>query len=141
MGSSLSPIIADLVMQDLEVHIWNSLNSSLSIYYRYVDDILLGAHENDIKYIFNKFNNYHNRLKFTIEYEKNHCLSFLDLSIKTEKKKIIIDWFHKNLFGPLPIFLLESPDVPQNRHNKYSCRSGNLFITPYVLQKKLEISY
>jgi len=29
MGSPLSPIIADLVMQDLEVHILNSLNLSL----------------------------------------------------------------------------------------------------------------
>jgi len=89
-GSPLSPIIADLVMQDLEVHVLNSLNSSLPIYYRYVDDILLADHENDINYIFNKFNNYHNRLKFTIEYEKNRCLSFLDLSIKTEEMKIII---------------------------------------------------
>jgi len=44
-----------------------------------------------------RYNNYHNRLKFTIEYE-NHCLSFLDLSIKTEKMKII-DWFHKNTFS------------------------------------------
>jgi len=86
MDSPLSPIIADLVMQNLEVHVLNSLNSSLPIYYRYVDDILLIAHENDINYIFNKFNNY-NRLKLTIEYEKNHCFSFLDLSIKTEKNE------------------------------------------------------
>jgi len=85
MSSPLSPIIADLVMQDLEVHILNSLNSSLSIY-RYVDDILLAAHENDIKHIFNKFNNYHDRLKFTIEYEKNHCLSFLDLNQNRKKE-------------------------------------------------------
>jgi len=99
MGSPLSPIIADLVMQDLEVHILNSLNYSLPIYYRYVDDILLAAQENDIQHIFNKFNNYHDRLKFTIEYEVNHCLSFLDLLIKTEKKRIVIDWFHKDTFS------------------------------------------
>jgi len=93
MGSPLSPIIADLVMQDLEVHILNSLNLNLPIYYRYVDDILLAAHKNDINHIFNKFNNYHNRLKFTIEYEKNYCLSFLDLSIKREKKKLSLIGF------------------------------------------------
>jgi len=57
MGSYLSSIIADLVMQDLEVHVLNSLNSSLPISYRYIDDILLAAHENDINYIFNNRKN------------------------------------------------------------------------------------
>jgi len=91
MGSPLSLIIADLVMQDLEVHIFNSLNSSLPIYLS-LDDILLATHENDIKYIFDKFNNYHNRLKFTIEYENNHCLSFLD-QLKQKKRKLsLIDF-------------------------------------------------
>jgi len=46
-----------------------------------------------------KFNNYHNKLKFTIEYERNHC-SFLDLSLTVKKKKeIIIEWFHKDTFS------------------------------------------
>jgi len=49
------------------------------------------APEDDINDIFKKFNDYHNRLKFTIEYESNHCLSFLDLLLKVEKKEIIID--------------------------------------------------
>jgi len=86
-----SPIIADLTMQDLEEHVLSSLKIKLSIYYRYVDDILLAAPEDDINDIFETFNNYHNRLKFTIEYESNH-LSFLNFLFKVqEKKEIIID--------------------------------------------------
>jgi len=72
-------------MQDLEKHVLSSLKIKLPIYYRYVDDNLLAAPEDDINDIFETFNNYHNRLKFTIEYESNHCLSFLDL-LKVEKK-------------------------------------------------------
>jgi len=33
-----------------------------------------------------KFNNYHNKLKFTIEYERNHC-NFSDLSLTIKKKR------------------------------------------------------
>lgn len=43
MGSPLSPIIADLVMQDLEEKALNSIGLSLPLYYRYVDDIILAA--------------------------------------------------------------------------------------------------
>jgi len=48
MGFPLSPIIADLVMQNLEEHVLSSLKIKLPIYYRYVDDILLTAPEDDI---------------------------------------------------------------------------------------------
>jgi len=40
MGSPLSPIIADLVMRDLEENVLNSLNIRPIMYYRYVDDII-----------------------------------------------------------------------------------------------------
>jgi len=100
MGSPLSPIIADLVMQDLEEQVLSCLKTKLPFYFRYVDDILLTAPRDDINDIFEMFNNYHNRLKFTIEYESNYCLSFLDLLLKVgEKNEIIIDWFHKNTFS------------------------------------------
>jgi len=41
MGSPLSPIIADIVMQDLEKML-NSLDFDIS-FYRYVDDIIIIA--------------------------------------------------------------------------------------------------
>jgi len=100
MGSPLSPIISDLVMQDLEEQVLSCLKIKLPFYYRYVDDILLTAPREDINDVVEMFNRYHNRLKFTIEYESNHCLSFLDLLLKVgDKNKIIIDWFHKSTFS------------------------------------------
>jgi len=48
--------------------------------------------------ILDKFNNYHDRFKFTIEYEDNHCINFLDLSLLIIDNKIQIDWFHKKTF-------------------------------------------
>lgn len=99
MGSPLSPIIADVVMQDLEEKVLSSLIAKPLFYYRYVDDILLAAHVEQINSILNSFNDYHERLKFTIEYESDRCLSFLDLSLNIINNSIYIDWFHKKTFS------------------------------------------
>jgi len=67
MESPLSPIVADLTMRDLEENVLNSLNFRPVLYYRYVDDILLLASEEEIHTILNKFNDFNHRLKFTLE--------------------------------------------------------------------------
>lgn len=48
MGLPLSPIIADLVLQDLEREALDKLPFNLLFYFRYVDDILLAAPKNEI---------------------------------------------------------------------------------------------
>jgi hypothetical protein len=74
MGSPLSPIIADIVMQDLEYKALNSLKLELPFYERYVDDIALAAPTDKIGEILNVFNYYHQRIQFTIEREKDRSL-------------------------------------------------------------------
>jgi len=99
MGSPLSPIIADLVMQDLENHCLNSINCHLTFYHRYVDDIVMAAPSDKVDMIFNIFNEYHDRLKFTIEYESDRSISFLDLRLIVIDNTIKIDWFHKTTYS------------------------------------------
>jgi len=99
MGSPLSPIVADLVMRDLEEHILNSLDIRPILYYRYVDDIILSVPKDDIQLILNGFNGYHDRLRFTLETEANHCLNFLDITLIRKETKIITNWFHKSTFS------------------------------------------
>jgi len=64
--------------------------------------------------IYHIFNNYHDRLKFTIEYENNHCLNFLDLSLSVIDNKIYIDWFYKKTFSGRNISLLLFYPPPKN---------------------------
>ncbi|KAL6433579.1 hypothetical protein ACFW04_006577 [Cataglyphis niger] len=64
MGSLLSPIIADIVLQDLEEKVLTSLNFILSFYLRYVDDIVLSAPPSAFEHILNVFNSFHSRLQF-----------------------------------------------------------------------------
>jgi len=70
IGSPLSPILVDIVMQDLEEKAINNLNIDFPIYYRYVDDILLLTPDSKVNIILNTFNNIHKRLQFTVELEK-----------------------------------------------------------------------
>jgi len=99
MGSPLSPVIADIVMQDLETSCLNRINCKLTFYFRYVDDIVMAAPSDKTDLIFKTFNQYHNRLKFTIEYEENRSISFLDLLLTISENTIQIDWFHKKSFS------------------------------------------
>jgi len=63
MGSSLSPVISDFIMCDLEERALEILGFRLPIFYfRYVDDIAMSMPLNSIDNILNIFNNFHKRL-------------------------------------------------------------------------------
>lgn len=67
MGFSLSPIIADIVTQDLETIAINELQCRFLMYFRYVDDISIAVLENNLITIHDKFNSIYEILKFTLE--------------------------------------------------------------------------
>ena len=78
MGSSLSPIIADIVMQDLKETALKKLSAQPLFYFRYVDDILLALPSDTVDDTLNIFNSLHTRLQFTLEVGTSGRLSFLD---------------------------------------------------------------
>jgi len=99
MGSSLSPAIADLVLQDLELVAINNLPFHLPFYYRYVDDIILAAPSNSLDALLKSFNAQHIRLQFTMEIERDKKISFLDLTLINDDGKIILDLYKKPTFS------------------------------------------
>jgi len=99
MGSPLSPVIADAVMRDLETVCLSKINCQVTLYYRYVDDIIMACPSDKVDFIVSTFNGYHERLNFTIELEDSRCLSFLDLLLTIDDNTIQIDWFHKDTFS------------------------------------------
>lgn len=47
-----------------------------------------------------KFNNFNQHIKFTIEQEENNCLAFLDVKIiKQQDGSVVTDWYHKNTWS------------------------------------------
>ncbi|XP_025269898.1 uncharacterized protein LOC112639584 [Camponotus floridanus] len=98
MGSPLSPIIADIVLQDLEKNALNMLKFTPRFYFRYVDDILMTVPSDSIDMTLSIFNSFHDRLQFTSELEVDRKINFLDVTIIVENNALIFDWFHKSTF-------------------------------------------
>ena len=69
MGSPLSPIAADIAMDDLETKRIASLPFKLPFFFRYVDDIITAVPTDKIDTILNTFNSYKHKIQFTIEEE------------------------------------------------------------------------
>jgi len=64
MSLPLSPIIAEIVLQNFEVQALEKLFLQLSLYYKYIDDIILAALSLiTFKLHFNIFNSMHERLQ------------------------------------------------------------------------------
>ncbi|XP_018361974.1 PREDICTED: uncharacterized protein LOC108760480 [Trachymyrmex cornetzi] len=78
MGSPLSPIIADLVMEDLENYALERFGTEVPFYFRYVDDIVTAIPNHLINEFLKVFNSFHSRLQFTLEVGGNRTLRQTD---------------------------------------------------------------
>jgi Reverse transcriptase (RNA-dependent DNA polymerase) len=141
MGSPVSPVVANLVMENFESEILDSLDFEPIFYKRYVDDIILCIPKEKQDYIFNVFNSKHPRLQFTIEKEENASIPFLELLLIREANgRITTDWYHKetwsgrylNFNSKLPIsykrntVTLLSNKILQLSENKFHEKNFNL---------------
>lgn len=99
MGSPLSPILADIVLQDLEDYALSHISCHIPFYLRYVDDVAMAAPSCLIPDILKIFNSFHNRLQFTVEIPDNNSLNFLDITIfKLDNNHLKFDWYTKPTF-------------------------------------------
>lgn len=99
MGSPLSPVIADITMQDLESRVIGTLPFNLPFYFRYVDDVALSVPSSGLDLTLNSFNSVHPRLQFTLEEGVDNRLPFLDVTIIVNNNIIEFDWYHKPTFS------------------------------------------
>jgi len=100
MGSPLSPVVADLILQRLESTILSDITYKPTFYYRYVDDIALAVPISQLNGLLAKFNSFHHRIEFTMEMErKGDRLNFLDLTIIKQGNTLVFDWFRKPTFS------------------------------------------
>lgn len=87
MGSPLSPVIANLFMEDFEEKALRTATLKPKLWLRYVDDtFVIWTHGKDrLTEFLNHLNNIHEKIQFTMETEDRGQLPFLDvLVIKKE---------------------------------------------------------
>ena len=99
MGSPISPLFADIVMEDLETDCLNRLkhtyNCTPLFYFRYVDDTILCVKKDHVDTLLQTFNSYNEHLKFTHEIEENNSIHFLDITLIRNNNRIMTNWYQK----------------------------------------------
>jgi hypothetical protein len=95
MGSSLSCILSNLVLESLFDVIIPNLPYKPSAISKYIDDILIFLPQEHIQTMLTALNGYHSKLHFTVKVEHNSCLNYLDMKLVREGLKISTDWYSK----------------------------------------------
>lgn len=96
IGGCVSPILADFVVSDLIEEAICELSYDPLLLVKYVDDILLIAPQDELEDTLTIFNNVNSHIKFTIEYENNNCIPYLDMTIiHNEDGSISTNFFQK----------------------------------------------
>ena len=136
MGSPISNLFANIVMEDLETEcltlLKNNHNCIPKKYFRYVDDTFLIVDKNSINLIVNVFNSYDMNLKFTHEIENDKKISFLDVMVINDNNKIITDWYQKSVYSGRIIHFLSSHPTYQKKNIIY-----NLVDRAFLLSDKI----
>ncbi|XP_062714319.1 uncharacterized protein LOC134291055 [Aedes albopictus] len=112
MGSPLSPVVANLIMEKVEQEAITQLeekNITLSIYRRYVDDCFIVGRREDVEKVVEQFNVIDEKLQFTVEEEMDEALRFLDLTLSRSGERIRKMWFPKQKDGRYLDYHSESP--------------------------------
>nr|XP_032523071.1 hemicentin-1-like [Danaus plexippus plexippus] len=81
MGSPVSPVVADIFMEDFEVRALCSPPIRPLIYKRYVDDTFTILNKNKTSAFLNHLNSINSKIQCTIELEANNSLAFLDILV------------------------------------------------------------
>ncbi|KAK5644613.1 hypothetical protein RI129_005913 [Pyrocoelia pectoralis] len=100
MGSNLSPLLAEIFMNNLESnHIATSkfYTDHVIFWGRYVDDVICihSADDSGVNNFLNELNGIHPNVQFTIEKESNNTLPFLDLLLHKSPQKITFSIYRK----------------------------------------------
>lgn len=96
MGSPLSPILADLVMDTLLCTVVRLVPFPIPILKKFVDDLLLALPMDQIQTTLDIFNSYNPYLQFTIEKENDNKLPFLDTLITRHNDQTLsTTWYSK----------------------------------------------
>ena len=82
MGSPLSPIIANMVMEEIEQTVLNTYLNPSSLWLCYVDDVYAIMEKTEVEPFLDYLNTIFTSIKFTKELEKSGQLAFLDVSIQ-----------------------------------------------------------
>ncbi len=81
MGSPVSPIVANLYMENFEEKALSTTSITPDVWLRYVDDTFTVLQKYDVSEFTEHINNIDKNIKFTIEEPENNAIAFLDTKV------------------------------------------------------------
>lgn len=100
MGNPVSPTFANIVMNELVISTLRKLPFKLPFIRIYVDDTILAIPEGQENLVLQLFNQFHSKLKFTLEREQDQKISFLDLEItRQDNGQLLTNWYTKSSYS------------------------------------------
>ena len=89
LGSPVSVTMTNLVMEDVEERAIDSFGQPPRVWRRFVDDTFVILDKVAVDNFFTHLNQIQSSIKFTMEGEKDKCISFLDISITRDHTGIL----------------------------------------------------
>ncbi|XP_075153507.1 uncharacterized protein LOC142227064 [Haematobia irritans] len=94
MGSPTSPIIADIIMEELLDDVLEKITKP-RIIIKYVDDIFAIIKRSDVEKTLKALNSYNRQIQFTKEEEQDQKLPYLDTIIHRQGNQLKLNWYQK----------------------------------------------
>ena len=88
MGSPVSVVVAEIVMQNIEEQVTETYSETLSLWLRYVDDTNAAVHENKIDEFHEHLSEQNTNIQFTKKIEENGKIPFLDCLVTPENNTL-----------------------------------------------------
>ena len=95
MGSPLGPVLAGILMVDLERSLVPLVTAELSFWRRYVDDTITFVKIGTVDHILSMLNNFDPNIQFTYETEYNFKLAFLDVMLYRDGENAVTTVYRK----------------------------------------------
>ena len=89
MGSPISRVIANFLMEKLEQQALMSAPYKPKIWFQYVDTFVIWSHgQEKLQQFLVHINNIHENIKFTMEVQANNKLAFLDVLLSRKGRQL-----------------------------------------------------
>lgn len=114
MGSPLSPILADMVLDKLIATVTPKLDYVIFFLKKYVDDFFIVLPMDKVDYTLEVFNGYNSHLQFTVEKEHQSKLPFLDVVvIRGIDQRLSTEWYSKPIASGRQLNFFSYHPLPQ----------------------------
>ena len=115
MGSPVSVVVAEIVMQNIEERALTTCRQTIPLWLRYVDDTFTAVHKDEIDEFHDHLNEQNADIQFTREVEEDGKLPFLDCLVSRDENTLQNNSLQKtDAYRQITRRIVLQPDITQS---------------------------